>query len=257
MIKRGATYYWLIFLVLVTFTISAVPIARDVAVASLAPIIISMRRVAEPLWSAGQVIVAIPTLARENGELRARINELTALEATNREILHENDLLRKELSLSPHADNSLIAAQVISRVASVSQQEIVVNKGRDDGFKAGMAVLAQGYLIGRVTEVNANTSRITLITSPQSLLPVVLQNSRAVGLMRGGPEGLVITEIPRDVTITKDESLVSANLGDVIKSGIPVGAVSAVLSTDSDVFQSARIHSPVDLSRLEVVFGVK
>ncbi len=139
----------------------------------------------------------------------------------------------------------------------MSQQSLVINKGTNDGFAKGMAVVAQGFLVGRVEEALTHTSRVLLLTSSESLLPVVLQNSRSVGVLRGGASGLAIEEITRDVSISIDEAVVTSNIGDVIKSGIPVGKVTSVVAGKSDVFQSANVNSPIDLSRLEVVFGVK
>ncbi len=158
---------------------------------------------------------------------------------------------------SPNRSQTLIAAQVISRSSSVSQQSIIVDKGTENGFFEGMAVVAQGYLVGTVEQSFPRTSRIRLLTSVDSLIPVVLQNSRSIGLLKGGAEGLIIDEIPRDVTIQAGEAVVTSHIGDVVKSGIPIGKVAAVLTGKSDVFQTARLNPSIDLSRLEVVFGVR
>jgi rod shape-determining protein MreC len=241
---------------LVVYGVSYLPIAQDVVRLSTAPLVQFTRRIGESVIENIRVVFMISTLSKENGALRAKVNELSAISIVNNELKHENELLRKELSLA-ESNATLIAAQVISRNASVSQQALVVNKGKKDGFSKGMAIIAQGYLIGRVQEANEATSQILLLTSSESLLPVVLQNSRSVGVLRGGTAGLTIDDIPRDIAITLDEAVVTSNVGDVVKSGIPVGKVTSVISGKSDVFQSASVALSVDLSRLEVVFGVK
>lgn len=248
---------WPFIGLLLIVVMSFIPVVRNSILIGLSPLVAATRHTGEAVIDFAALIRAIPTLSSENGTLLGRINELQALEVKHKELAHENELLRKELSLSPAQSDTLIAAQVISRASSVSQQQIVINKGTKDGFVKGMAVVAQGYFIGQVEEALDSTSRIDLITSVRSLVPVVLQNSRSVGLLKGGAEGLVIDEIPRDVSIGSGEALVTANLGDMVRGGLPVGSVSTVLSGQSDVFQSARIHSPIDFSRLEVVFGVK
>lgn len=204
-----------------------------------------------------KLLLNIGTLARENGQLQSRVNELSALEITNKELTHENELLRRELQFSAsQPKKGLIAAEVISRTSSTNEESILVNKGTNQGFKKGMAVIAQGYLVGTVAESLADTSRVVLITSTESLVPSVLQNSRSVGLLKGGAQGLIIDEVPRDVTMSPEEGIVTSNIGDIIKSGIPIGEIKVIISGKSDVFQSARIHSPIDFNRLEVVFGV-
>lgn len=247
-----------LIVVLLVYGLYAVPVARGAVIHALSPVVRIVRLPFEGVINLFETIKAIPRLAKENGKLESQVHEFQSLVITNQELKHENELLRKELSLNTAKDaNTKIVAQVISRSASVSIQSITVDKGSSEGFVVGMPVMAQGYLIGRVEEVLSHSSKVKLITSADSLLPVVLQNSRSVGLLKGGAEGLVVDEIPRDVTIDSGEAIVTSNIGDVVKSGVPIGTVSIVLSGKSDVFQSARVVSPIDLSRLEVVFGVK
>ncbi len=249
---------WPILAGFIIFGASLVPIVRGFVLFLTAPLVIHVRQATETVLDSSQTIAAIPRLAKENGQLKAKIAELEASQSGQNELRHENDLLRKELSLGSAADAKIkIAAQVISRSSSVSLQTISINKGSAEGFIKGMPVMAQGYLIGRVDEVHDHASKIILVTSADSQLPVVLQNSRSVGLLKGGASGLIVDEIPRDVIISPNEEVVTSQLGDFIKSGIPVGKVAVVLTGKSDVFQSARVSSPIDLSRLEVVFGIK
>lgn len=254
----GRLLRWPIILAVSIALISLIPPARGLVLEAVSPVVLLLRQKGEGIIDGVKTLTLLGSLPKENGALRAKVTELSALEIQNNELRHENNLLRQELHLlSSDASKSLIAAQVVSRSVSVSQQSILVDKGTNDGFKEGMAVISQGYLVGRVVETTNTTSRIMLITSAESLLPIVLQDSRSVGLLKGGTEGLIVDEIPRDVTIKPEEAIVTSPVGDVIKSGIPVGKIQTLVSGKSDVFQSARVASPIDFSRLEVVFGVK
>lgn len=250
-------FRWPLIILLCLFLINLIPPVKGVTLRVFAPLFSVTRAIGDTMRNSTAMLFQIPNLAKENGQLQSQINELKSALVTNQEIKHENDLLRKELSLALNTNKNLLAAQVISRSSSVTQQTFIINKGQKDGFAKGMPVIAQGFLIGRVEEAFDTTSRVLLITSSESLLPIVLQNSRAVGLLRGGVEGLVAGDIPGDVVVATGESIVTGNVGNVVASGIPVGSVAVVTSTRSDVFQSVRINSPVDLSRLEVVFGLK
>ncbi len=249
---------WPLVVCLFVYGLYVVPLTRDAFIRVTGPFVMVTRQALERVADSLNVIIAIPHLAKQNGELQAQVHDLQAQLIAMQEIKHENDLLRNELKLGAlDTSDTRIPAQVISRTDSVSLQVITVNKGTRDGFTKGMAVIAQGYLVGRVDEALPHSSKVTLLTSVDSLLPVVLQNSRSVGILKGGTEGIVVDQIPRDVTIAPGEAVVTSNLGQTIKSGIPVGTVSVVLTGKSDVFQSARVSSPIDLSRLEIVFGVK
>ncbi len=216
-----------------------------------------LRRMTEATARSWRTIRSIPIIAKENGQLQSRVHELEAVAIKNTELQHENDILRKELSLTANPSTQLVAAQVISRSVSVTQQRLLLNKGTSDGMTNGMGIIAQGFLVGYVDNAMENTAEVVLVTSAEAHVPVVLQNSRSLGLMKGGAFGIVVEEIPRDISITQGESIVTTTTGDIIKGGIPVGTVGAILSTQSDVFQSVRIISPIDFSRLEIVFGVK
>jgi rod shape-determining protein MreC len=239
------------------YALSFVPIIRDFIRFTSDPIIRPIRHGAESVKNSVQLIFSISSIATENGKLRARVNELSSVSVKNNELQHENDLLKQELKLAPQSNGTLIAAQVITRSASVTQQSIIINKGMDDGFRDGMAVVVQGYLIGRATDVLPRTSRIVLITSAESMLPVVMQKTRSIGLLRGGVEGLIVDEIPRDISIDAGESVITSSIADIVPAGLPIGTVESVVSDASDVFQTARISTPIDLGRLEIVFGVK
>lgn len=233
------------------------PPVRNMVLYSTSPLVMPLRRGVEAAARSWRTIGSIPTIAKENGRLQSRVHELESVTIKNAELQHENDILRKELSLTATASTQLVAAQVISRSVSVTQQRLLLNKGTSDGMVNGMAIIAQGFLVGYVDNAMANTSEVVLVTSAEAHVPVVLQNSRSLGLMKGGAFGIVVEEIPRDIAITQGEAIVTTTTGDIIKGGIPVGTVGAILSTQSDVFQSVRIISPIDFSRLEIVFGVK
>ncbi len=235
-----------------------VPFLHGRIVTLFSPVVKITRQTTERVIDTFRVVRVIPDLTHENRSLLNRVHELEALSVTNNELRHENETLRNELGfIRANSASQFIPAQVISRTSSVVGQKIIINKGSNAGFNQGMAVVAQGYLVGQISDVNPDSSTVNLITSSSSIVPAILQDSRSVGLVRGGADGLVLEEIPRDVVIKPGESVVTSAIGDVIKTGLPLGSVSVVTGSKSDVFQSARIKSPIDFSRLEIVFGVK
>ncbi len=251
-------FRWFIAVCIAVWLLTTIPLTRGVVTQALSPLAWVSRRGVESTLSAGRIIREIPRLAQENAQLQAQLNEKESQLVRLTELEHENTILRNELNLvTPNQAASLIAAQVVARSASVTQQTLTINKGADDGLTKGMPIVSQGYIIGTVQDTLPHVSHVRLITSSESLLPVLLQNSRAIGLLRGGPEGLVLDEIPRDISIQPDESVITSDIGNVMKSGLPIGKVQTIISSSSDVFQSARVVSPINFSRLEIVFGVK
>lgn len=248
----------IVMVTLVIFVGWFVPIFRGSIVTFFSPVIIYFRQSVGSLENSFTLLKYIPRLSSENSRLATELVELQSKLISQSELEKENQFLRQELQFLQQSPNQeLLAAQVISRTSSVVGQTLIVNKGSDDGFKQDMAVIAHGFLVGQVKDVTPRTSVVNLITSHTSLIPVVLQQSRTVGLLKGGAEGLILEDIPRDVVVSPEEPIITAAIGEVIKSGIPVGKIVSIGGSQSDVFQSARVESPINFRQLEIVFGVK
>ena len=80
----------------------------------------------------------------------------------------ETEVMRLEtiLNMPSRREFRYEVARVIRRDLSAWWQQIVIRKGDDYGITEGAAVIFAGGVVGRVIEVNAFTSRVELITSP-------------------------------------------------------------------------------------------
>lgn len=246
----------LLALVLVVDLSPLRPVVADPLLRLTAPALIWFRSLGESVVGTATTVRDIPILAKENGQLRAQVTDLQSKLQADAELEHENTILRQELKLDAGRPD-LVAAQVINRTGAAIPDELTINRGRDDGITPGMPFLASGYLVGQAKDVTPHTATITVVTASSSLVPIVLQTSRATGLLKGGPSGLYVDEVPKNVSIAVGEGVVTSPLGNAISAGLPVGSVSAVDNTASHIFQTVRVSSPIDFSRLEVVFGLK
>lgn len=189
-------------------------------------------------------------LKQENISLKAQVSQLN-------EVKNENDELRRQLGVN----NSIISlnplvARVITRSPFEAFQTITVDKGIQDGIEPGQVVLSAGFLVGQVSEVSKSFSTVKLITAHNSLIPVVLSQSRAKGLLRGGIKGLVVEDIPADATVSGGEQVVTANLANTT-GGVPVGQIDEIISTKGEIFQVVKVNSPVNINQLSIVVIAK
>lgn len=200
------------------------------------------------------IITNLRNLAKENAQLREKVTQLEAELSVLKEIKHENDLLRAQLSFVQNEQEEFVPAQLIGRTTAGLIKDIVISRGTAQGIKTGSAVMAQGYLVGIVSEVSESQATVRLITHPGSLVPVVLQESRSTGLLRGGIGGLSMTDILIDATIAANETVVTSGLGGYLPSGLPVGKVVAITASVGDITKRSSVSSPIDPSKLELVF---
>lgn len=189
-------------------------------------------------------------LVKENLDLQSKLAKLT-------EVSFENEILKKELGFMQSQDLSKTVPAAIISISNGYLKSVVIDKGEKDGLKVGDAVISQGVLVGTISNVRQNNSDVLLVTDFNSLVPVILQNSRGTGLLRGGLKGLVVEQIPLNISLQKGENVVTSGLGGQIPAGILVGKTGEVISKEGEIFQKNSVSTPVDFSRLEVLFVIK
>lgn len=200
------------------------------------------------------IIASLRDLARDNANLAAKNNELQAQLSALKEVQHENAILHQELKFIQESADTYIPAQLIGRTPSGAIKDAIINRGKRHGVSAGQAVIAQGYLIGVVSQTDERQSTILLLTHPRSIVPALLQDSRATGLLRGGIGGLALTDLLIDASVKQGETVITSGLGGTLPPGLPIGSVSSVTERKGDITKKATVTSPVDSAKLEMVF---
>lgn len=206
--------------------------------------------VVRDVFQFGRVLKQNSDLIQENLNLQSRLAVMT-------EMQYENEILKKELGFMKNTDSSKVIPGAIIGQSSGYLKSVIIDKGTSDGLSNGDAVISQGVLVGILTDAGKNNSEVTLITDFNSLVPVTTQDSRATGLLRGGLQGLVVEEVPLNMTIKSGENVVTSGLGGQIPSGILIGKTTEIISKEGEIFQKVAVASPVDFARLEVLFVIK
>lgn len=218
-------------------------------------------RPAEPLAAATAQSRGFFASLRDVGQLRQTIADL---QVRNAELEAEVTTLKESISrggrfeaelgaASLFAPDRLLPARVIARSPLGVLDELIVNQGSKRGVAVGQPVLKSGFLLGVVHQVSSSTSTVTLLTSAQTTLPVVLQESRGQGLLKGGLDGLLVTDLPIDVTIKPGERVLTSALGDLLPADIPVGQVGSQVSRESEILKRVTLSSPIRFSDAEAV----
>lgn len=203
-------------------------------------------------------IQSIGSLRDQNTELANKISQLEVDRSKIAELQHENDLLKQELGFAQkNQDLSLLPATIIGRDPVSFLDHVIIDKGENDGIKKGMGAIFGGVLIGQVSDVYSNQSKIILVTSKDSIIQAMLSNSRSKGILRGGISGLVLENIVQDVAFEKGEYILTSGLDGQLKPGILIGKTTNVESSTADLFKNIGVEPIADLSRLELVFLIK
>lgn len=224
------------------------------AVGFLRPVQSIVGVVLEPITKTLQVR-GKSTLEKENADLRAQVNELTAEVAKREEAKLQNDALKAELNFVQSNDYKLAEARIISQDPTNYQQYFTIDRGSAGGIQKGMVAVTQGILIGRVIDTTPSTAKVYLITDFASAVPVVDQQTRASGVIRGQRGfGLLLEMVPQTDSLKSGDTLITSGFGGDYPRGLVVGTVGDVKRRDADVFQSAEVRPSADFRRLESVF---
>jgi rod shape-determining protein MreC len=203
-------------------------------------------------------ILQIKNLSLENNQLKKENAKLKSQVSDLKEIEVQNKALEKEFNLQDKNDaKDLAAALVIGRSPTGQRDVLTISKGKEEGLHTGEAVTSNGYLVGKINQVFPHTSQVELITSPSFITSVILQDTRALGLLKGGINGLVIEQLPSDVEIKNGENVITSAIAGELPEGIAIGQVGKTISKSSDIFKTVEMTSPIDISKLEIVIIVR
>lgn len=223
----------------------------------VSPIGIVMRHTVGNAFPVVKQVFHIKAVLQQNSHL---IDENLALQsdlAKTTEVQYENEILKNELGFLKNTNSTKTIPAAVIGQSSGYLKSVTIDKGKNNGLNNGDAVISQGVLVGTLTEVRDNNSEVTLVTDINSLVPSVLQNSRGTGLLRGGLQGITVDEIPLNVQIQNNENVMTSGLGNQIPAGILIGKTTKVTSKEGEIFQKVSVNSPVDFSRMEVLFVIK
>ena len=127
-------------------------------------------------------------------------------------------------------------ATIIYRDMNAWSNMITLNKGEKDGIKTDMAVISYEGLIGKVVEVNKNTSKVKLLTNENKDISVAINivledETTTAGILENydAENGRYNVQVfDTNVEIEKGMKILTSGTGGVFPSGILVGEVEDV-----------------------------
>ncbi len=201
---------------------------------------------------------SIRDLAKENKTIRSDLQKSLVDRAKLEELEKENNDLRDQLSFKQKSSLDLIPAKVISRDSNNLSNTININKGsKDEVEKDQFVIVSDGILIGKIKDVYDNYSSVLLISDIYSHVQAHIKDSNADGIVSGEHGlGLIMELIPQDKVIKKGDIVTTADL-EKKSFDLLIGEIEEIDSGDNELFQNARIKSPVDFKDLDYVFVAK
>jgi len=238
--------------------------AQAAAASALQPLTVAMERVAQPFRDAYGWTAALFDARAEAERLRAEKEQLQQQVIQNESALQSLVDLKKLLTYVDGPtfpeDYTYVATSVTARPANAFEQVIVLPVGSDNGVELDAPVVTGDGLVGRVTHLTADTSRVTLLTDESSAVSAVDLRTKAPGIVKHGQTGdsLIMSRVRKeDVVKVRDEIVTSGwrsgPLASLYPKNILVGRVTSVGQAQTDLYQRVQIKPDVDFSSLDAV----
>lgn len=211
--------------------------------------------IVEPIGNAFSGITDYGALEDENARLRDQIADLKRRAAAGDDVRRELEDALSLQDLSFVGTIPTVSARVIGTPVTNFEQVIELDKGSRKGIDVGMPVVTAAGLVGRVTEVGANRSRIQLLSDSTSAVGVLLptSNERGVAEGEGTNRDLVIDLIEPEVKVAPREVVVTSGVGGSFPAGIPVGVVARSKAVPGELQRRVTLELSADLDRLNIV----
>ena len=238
--------------------------AQAAAASALQPLEIAVERVARPFRDAWAWTTGLFDARSEAERLRAENEVLRQKVIQNESALQKNVGLKALLDYveGPQFPSgyTYVATSVTARPAGAFEQEIVLPVGTDNGVELNAPVLTDDGLVGQVTRVTEDSSRVTLLTDEGSAVSAVDLVTDAEGIVEHGQSGdsLVLNRVSKKAVVNVGDEIITSgwrtgSLSSLYPRGIPIGRVTSVGQLNTDLYKQVQIESQVDFSSLDSV----
>ena len=170
------------------------------------------------------------------------------------ELENQNQKLRELIDYKKSSKlTTTTSAAVIGRSADHWWQQLILNKGSKHDVKVGDIATGPGGLVGRVTNVTPNTSRLLLISDTTSQVGAKVSRSRSTGYIRGEASGEATMQFFEKIPDVKPgDVIVTSSFSRLFPQDVPIGRVASIDLGTSPAPQAV-VQLSVPISDLEWV----
>ncbi len=265
------TKYWLLILSGISIVLMLLTFVFDLKMSPLNTVVsftvIPLQKgisiVGSDLYSQKELFKEKQTLIDENNELKKQIDELTY---ENNQLMQEKFELNSLRSLyeldEMYSEYPKTGARVISGSTGNWFSTFIIDKGSKDGMEIGMNVLAGSGLVGRITEVGYNWSRVLSIIDDTSNVSCMILSTNDhlmvygdLGTMENGY--IKFDQLSSNASnVAIGDKIVTSNISNVYLSGIQVGYISYMEKDTNQLSISGYVTPSVNFEHLSEVLVI-
>lgn len=212
------------------------------------------------LSNRSEELVQIRQLLDENASLKEQVAELTAQNTILQQERYELNNLRELFELDDqYSDYEKTGARIISRDSGNWYSSFTIDKGYQDGIEVDMNVIAGGGLVGRVSSVGPNWSKVTSIISDNSNVSgaVLATGDKLMvsGDLKLMADGVISFSqlLDSEDKVAEGDKVVTSNISDKYLPNILIGYIHTMNQDANNLTKSGYITPAVDFEHLDEV----
>lgn len=177
------------------------------------------------------------------------------IDSLNEELNNENKELKQLMNISSLTDFEIIYTSIVERNINYWLNELTINKGYVDGIRKNMIVVTNEGVIGKIKEVNKNTSIVKLLTSDDynNITQVNINNINKIMSYKNGK--LIVKGVEEKDNIKLGDKVLTSGLLDNSPRGLLIGIVDKI--NYDNVGLSLEVKLSADTSDLRFVAVLK
>ena len=188
-------------------------------------------------------------LARSQTELLIDNKQLAAENIRLQTQAHKSQQLQRELDelriINHLATQSLqtgTVSEVISNNKDPLANKLLISRGKAGSLQAGDAVIDRSGLLGQITQVYPFSAEVTLLTSDNHIVPVMVARTGVRSLLYGSGDSVEMRYFPADSDLQNGDTLLTSGLDTVYPAGIPVATVVRASKAGNSPYYQAVIR---------------
>ena len=231
--------------------------AKDFSVTLVAPVQRGFTTVFRPVGNFFSSIGELGSLRSKNEDLEEALEQAEADVREAQALVEENARLRDFLELEQSwVVSDRVTARVIAMGPANLQWAAIIDKGRADGIRPDMAVIAPDGLVGKVYSASSHQSTILYLVDPRGAASARVDGGRDIGIVegRGVGEPLRFDLVGVNADADEGDRVVTSGYDEgIFPAGIPIGFIIEVGGDARQATKEIDVEPYVDFTSLDFV----
>lgn len=202
-------------------------------------------------------------LTQENQQLQSRVAQLEEQNTLLTEDTQELEKLQTLYKLDKsYADYDKVAAQVIASESGSWFSSFTINRGSSDGIETGMNVLADGGLVGIVTETGRHWATVRSIIDDSNNVSATILSTQDNCIVSGSLDlirqnKMELSELVTDNDVVAGSKVVTSYISDKYLPGILIGYVDTIEEDANHLQKTGTVIPAVDFRHITDVLVIQ